>query len=78
MVNREKSLAMGLSADQGLRMQEEWRKLHEEETAWSREGRHEIIPDASRYIQFDRPDRVVAAIDSVVEAVRQRMPHTQW
>lgn len=65
---------MGLTPDQGRRMQEEWRKLHEEQTAWSRQGRHEIIPDASHYIQFDRPDRVVAAIDSVVEAVRQTIP----
>lgn len=30
----------------------------------------ELVPDARHYIQFDRPDVVIAAMRSVVEKVR--------
>jgi len=48
-----------------------WRQLHDEETAWSRRGRQIVVPDASHYIQFDRPDVVIAAVREVVGDVRE-------
>jgi hypothetical protein len=32
--------------------------------------RHEYVPEASHYIQFDRPDVVVRTVRETVEAVR--------
>jgi pimeloyl-ACP methyl ester carboxylesterase len=46
--------------------------LHDDEAAWSSHGRNEVVPQTSHYIQFDRPDRVVAAVSEVVSDVRNR------
>jgi pimeloyl-ACP methyl ester carboxylesterase len=40
--------------------------LYDDEATWSRRGRHEIVSDATHYIQFDRPDVVIRAIREVV------------
>jgi pimeloyl-ACP methyl ester carboxylesterase len=47
-----------------------WVELHNEEASWSTRSRHEIVPDASHYIQFDRPDVVIKAVKEVVAQVR--------
>ena len=44
--------------------------MHNEEASWSRHSRHELVPDATHYIQFDRPDVVIAAVREVVGDVR--------
>jgi hypothetical protein len=62
--------AMGLTREQGLRLRDAARALQDEQTTWSRHGRHELVPGASHYIQFDRPDVVIRAAREVVEAVR--------
>ena len=62
--------AMGLTTNQGARMRAAMRTLHDDQASWSRRGRHELVPDASHYIQFDRPDVVIEAVRDVVEAVR--------
>lgn len=54
----------------GERFQAEWRKMHDEEASWSTRSRHELVPDATHYIQFDRPDVVIAAVKEVVAKVR--------
>ena len=61
---------MGITPEQALRVKDIWRALHEEAAGWSSRGLHEAVPDADHYIQFDRPDRVVAAVRSVVNVVR--------
>jgi pimeloyl-ACP methyl ester carboxylesterase len=58
--------------DQARRAQDAWKQMHDEETRWSSDSRHQVVPDASHYIQFDRPDVVIAAIRSVVESVREK------
>lgn len=63
---------MGITPEQAGRVKDIWRALHEEAAGWSGRGRHEAVPDANHYIQFDRPDRVVAAVRAVVAAVRQQ------
>lgn len=49
-----------------------WKTLQEEEAAWSTRGRQVLVPDANHYIQFDRPDIVIAAIGDVIRAVRSK------
>jgi pimeloyl-ACP methyl ester carboxylesterase len=62
--------AMGLSAEQGRRLDAEWRAMQDDEATWSTHSRHQLVPDASHYIQFDQPQTVTAAIDGVVRQVR--------
>jgi pimeloyl-ACP methyl ester carboxylesterase len=59
---------MGLTPEQGARLQAASLALHEEEAKWSRRGRHEIVSDATHYIQFDRPDVVIRTVREVVAA----------
>jgi pimeloyl-ACP methyl ester carboxylesterase len=44
--------------------------MHDEEASWSHHSRHELVPEATHYIQFDRPDVVIAAVREVVNDVR--------
>lgn len=62
--------SMGLTQEQGTRLRDATRVLHDDQTSWSRHGRHEYVPDASHYIQFDRPDVVIRVTREVVDAVR--------
>ena len=64
--------AMGVTREQDVRLRDAMRVLHDDQTSWSRQGRHELVPDAGHYIQFDRPDVVVRATREVVDAVRMR------
>ena len=61
---------VGMTREQGERMQAAWKALHDEEAAWSTHSRHELVPDATHYIQLDRPDVVIKAVREVVGAVR--------
>jgi pimeloyl-ACP methyl ester carboxylesterase len=49
-----------------------WRALQDDEATWSTHSRHQVVADASHYIQFDRPDVVIAAVEEVVAAVRAK------
>jgi len=62
----------GMTRDQGDRMRAAWKVLHDEEATWSTRSRHELVPDATHYIQLDRPDVVIRAVREVVGAVRIR------
>jgi pimeloyl-ACP methyl ester carboxylesterase len=62
--------SMGLTHEQGARLRDTSRVLHDDLASWSRRGRHEMVPDASHYVHFDRPDVVVRAVREVVGAVR--------
>ena len=59
-----------MTRDQDDRRRVAWKTLHDEEATWSTHSRHELVPDATHYIQFDRPDIVVRAVRDVVGAVR--------
>jgi pimeloyl-ACP methyl ester carboxylesterase len=63
-----------LTVDQGQRLQTEWKAMHDEEASWSHHSDHEIVPDSSHYVQFDRPDVVIAAVRRVVDEVRSGGP----
>ena len=62
--------SMGLTREQGNELRDVKRSMHDDQATWSRHARHEIVPGASHYIQFDRPDVVIRATREVVEAVR--------
>ena len=62
--------SVGMTRDQGDRMQAAWKGLHDDEATWSTHSRHELVPDATHYIQVDRPDVVIKAVREVVGAVR--------
>ena len=51
-----------------------WRVLQSELAGLSTVARHEIVDDATHYVQMDRPDVVVAAVREVVERVRAGVP----
>jgi pimeloyl-ACP methyl ester carboxylesterase len=61
---------MGMSQEQEIQMQALWKQLQADQATWSTRSRHEIVPDASHYIQFDRPDVVIKAVREVVIDVR--------
>lgn len=62
--------SMGLTEAQGAELVAASRVLHDDQASWSTRGRHEIVRDASHYIQFDRPDVVIRAVREVTEAAR--------
>jgi pimeloyl-ACP methyl ester carboxylesterase len=61
---------IGLSSEQGRKFQAEWLILHNEEASWSSASEHQVLPDATHYIQRDRPDVVIAAVRHVVARLR--------
>ncbi|MBB2908670.1 pimeloyl-ACP methyl ester carboxylesterase [Rhizobium sp. RAS22] len=62
--------AAKMSRQEDTRRRDVWRKLHEDEASWSTRSRHQLLPDSGHYIQFTRPDAVIAAILEVVNHVR--------
>lgn len=62
--------ALGITEAQADAQQREWRAMHDEEASWSTDVRHELVDDAGHYIQFDRPDRVIRAVEEVVAKIR--------
>jgi pimeloyl-ACP methyl ester carboxylesterase len=66
--------AMEMTTEQGRQIQAAWKDMHNEEASWSHHSRHELVPDATHYIQFDRPDVVISAVREVVSDVRSGGP----
>ncbi len=66
----EQLKGLGMKAEQGARFKQEWKALHTEQAAFSTRGRQQLVPDATHYIQVDRPEVVIAAVREVVDAVR--------
>jgi len=62
----------GRTVAQDRQIKEAWKTMQEDLASWSSHSRHEVLPDAGHYIQFDRPDAVVAAVRSVAEAASVR------
>ncbi|MFO0699536.1 MAG: alpha/beta hydrolase [Nitrospira sp.] len=60
------------SETQAGMVQEAWKQMHDEQAAWSSNSQHQLVPDSGHFIQYDRPDLVIAAVQSVVESVRTK------
>jgi pimeloyl-ACP methyl ester carboxylesterase len=63
-------VTLKLTEEQGRAFQQLWKGLQDEEASWSSRSQHELVPDATHYIQFDRPDVVIRAVRAVVDSVR--------
>lgn len=61
-----------ITAEQARKLEEVSKQMQDEQATWSSQSQHQLVPDANHYIQFDRPDVVIAAVRSVVERVRAR------
>lgn len=59
-----------LTAEQAKNYRKIGMQMQDELAAWSSQSQHQLVPDASHYIQFDRPEVVIAAVRSVVGKVR--------
>ena len=68
---------IGMTREQVNRMVAVWLELHNDEATWSSRGEHEVLNDATHYIQFDRPDAVIAVVRKVVAQVREPSPSLQ-
>jgi pimeloyl-ACP methyl ester carboxylesterase len=66
--NQLKQLKM--TREESVRFQGAWRTMHEEQATWSTQSEHVLVPDATHYVQNDRPDIVIAAVRKVVGLVR--------
>jgi pimeloyl-ACP methyl ester carboxylesterase len=64
-------LALNLSREQGTALQDMWKRMQDDEASWSSRSQQQIIADTGHYIQFDRPDAVIATVRSVVASVRE-------
>jgi pimeloyl-ACP methyl ester carboxylesterase len=59
-----------LTRPQADAIQKMWIGLMADEASWSSRSRQEVVADSGHYIQHDRPDLVVKAVNEVVAAVR--------
>jgi pimeloyl-ACP methyl ester carboxylesterase len=66
--------SQNMTQSDGLKVQAIWKDLHDEEASWSSNSRHHLVPDSTHYIQFVRPDAVIAAVREVVDTVRRDPP----
>lgn len=61
--------SMKITSAQGEQVRSIWKRLQDDEASWSSNSRHEYV-DSDHDIQFERPDVVIHAVDSVVDSVR--------
>ncbi len=66
--------AIGMTEAQAAMQRKIWTGLHDDEASWSTHSRHQLVMDSTHYIQFDRPDVVIAAVKEVVDAVGLETP----
>lgn len=71
-MSAEERAAMKMTPAQARQAQDVWKSLQDEEASWSSHSRHQLVPDSHHYIQFERPDIVIAAVREVVDTVRAR------
>ena len=61
---------MKMTTAQAAEYKARWIQLHNEEASWSSHSQHQLVPESGHYIQFEKPDVVIAAVRSVVDSVR--------
>jgi hypothetical protein len=65
---------LGLTTEQGRKLQATWFDLHRDEASWSSRAREIRLEDSHHYVQFERPDAVIDAVREVVDCVRYNDP----
>jgi pimeloyl-ACP methyl ester carboxylesterase len=53
-----------------------WQQLQQEEATWSSISEHQVVDDSHHYIQMERPERVIAAVQWTVDRVRAQQKGT--
>ena len=54
-----------------------WEQMHNEVAAMSTRGVNELVPNTGHFIQLDRPQAVIDAVDQVIAISRDRMPYAR-
>lgn len=67
---REDLVSMKMTAAQGAEYQARWVQMQNEEASWSSRSQHRLVPESGHYVQFEKPEIVIAAVRSVVDSVR--------
>ena len=62
----------GATAEESEAVYKVWMTMHDEMAALSTRGVNRVVPGASHYIQYEKPEAVIAAVNEVVEAVRAK------
>jgi pimeloyl-ACP methyl ester carboxylesterase len=74
VITSEVATALGLDSTRATHVTQRMHQLHADAAGWSTMGRLERIDDGGHYLHFDHPERVLAAVDRVVDAARARPP----
>ena len=64
----------GETPEQHERERGKFKLLRTDMATWSSNSLHLLVPDAGHFIHIDRPDVVIAAVQSVVNSVRSHQP----
>jgi pimeloyl-ACP methyl ester carboxylesterase len=59
-----------MSAAEDQQYRPAWKEMHDDEARWSTASQHLPVPDSGHRIQSEKPEMVIHAVKSVVEAVR--------
>jgi len=65
--------SLNVTRAQAVELETIWRRMQDDEASWSSRTQHQVVPDAGHYIQFDRPEVVITAVQSVVDIVRSAL-----
>lgn len=60
----------GLTREDAEQMQVVWEQLHLDEASWSSRSRQQNVMDSQHYIQLQRPDLVIEAVQEVLGEIR--------
>jgi len=63
-------VSMKMSPAQAAQYEANWVQLQNEEASWSTRSQHQLVPESGHYIQFEKPDVVIAAVRAVIDSVR--------
>jgi pimeloyl-ACP methyl ester carboxylesterase len=63
-------VGMRMTPAQAATFEARWVDMQNEEASWSSRSQHQLVPESGHYIQFEKPDVVIAAVRSVVDSVR--------
>ena len=63
-------VSMKMTPEQATAFEAKWVELQNEEAAWSSRSQHQLVAGSGHYIQFEKPNAVIAAVRSVIDSVR--------
>ena len=73
--SKQDRIDMNLTDAQATEYTARWVGLQNDEASWSTRSRHQLVPESGHYIQFEKPDLVIAAVRSVIDSVRATPEH---